>query len=305
VCSSDLGRYLIPLIPFYIILAVYGVKVVSEFLRIKLKSPALIILILAGYFLAAIIISIIHLNLWSGYYAQNCKYYNDRHVAAGNWIYKNTLPEAVIATHDIGAIEFYGKRKLVDMAGLVSPEIVSKMKTSKDYLNKYLIEKKVDYLVTLKNWFEIVNDNPVFVPMKEPEILEIYKFKPYKTHILEGAATELVQEAIQFLDAGDNINAEGALLQALAADPISSKTNYILGYYYIISKQKAKGEEYLKKALVIFPDYAQANYMMAKVQFLDKNYISAKEYNNKCLSIEPTHKYALEMGEKLKDKSDN
>ena len=77
----------------------------------------------------SVTLCLIYLNDWSGYYAQNCKYYNDRHVAAGNWINKNTPRDAIVATHDIGAIEFYGKRKLVDMVGLVSPEIIKKMKS--------------------------------------------------------------------------------------------------------------------------------------------------------------------------------
>ena len=100
-----------------------------------------------------------------------------------------------------------------------------------------------------------------------PEILEIYKFKPHKTHILEGQASVLVQQALQFLNAGDNVNAERALLQALAADPISSKTNFILAYFYMSEGQTAKEEEYLNKAFSIFPEFADANYLMAQMNF--------------------------------------
>jgi tetratricopeptide (TPR) repeat protein len=227
-------------------------------------------------------------------------------VAAGEWINKNTPPDAVVATHDIGAIEFYGRRKLVDMVGLVSPEIINKMKAGFiGYLNNYLIEKKADYVVTLRNWFEIVNDNPVYVPVSEPEILEIYKFKPHQTHILEGLASELIQRAVRFLNAGDKANAERMFLQALSVDPISSKTNYILAYFYISAGQTAKGEEYLNKALSIFPAYSDANYMMAQMQLLKKNYVSAKVYNDECLHINPNNKDALELREKLKTKLDN
>ena len=160
-------------------------------------------------------------------------------------------------------------------------------------------------MITLKNWFEIVNDNPVFVPIKEPEILEIYKFKPHKTHILEGQASGLIQQAIQFLNARDNANAERAFLQALSVDPISSKTNFILAYYYISAGLSTKGEEYLNKALSIFPEFADANFMMAQIQLLKKNYVSAKEYNDKCLQFYPTNKDALDMREKLKNKFNN
>ena len=304
--SSSFGRYLMPIIPCYIILAVYGVRVVSEFISTKFRSPTPGNFLLAGYIAASVILCIIYLNNISDLYTDSCKYYQDRHVTAGNWINRNTPPEAVVATHDIGAIEFYGKRKLVDMVGLISPEIIDNMKAGFiNCLNNYLIEKKADYVITLKNWFEIVNDNPVFVPIKEPEILEIYKFKPHKTHILEGQASGLIQQAIQFLNARDNANAERAFLQALSMDPISSKTNFILAYYYISAGLSTKGEEYLNKALSIFPEFADANFMMAQIQLLKKNYVSAKEYNDKCLQFYPTNKDALDMREKLKNKFNN
>jgi tetratricopeptide (TPR) repeat protein len=304
--SSSFGRYLMPLIPGYIMMAVYGLRVIAEYLSNKFKSTTPGNLLMAGYAAASVILAIIYLNSTSQLYNQICKYYNDRHVAAGKWINKNTPPEAIVATHDIGAIEFYGKRKLVDMVGLVSPEIIDKMKAGFiGYLNNYLIEKKADYVVTLRNWFEIVNDNPVFVPVNEPEILEIYKFKPHKTHIQESTATELIKQAIQYLNASDNANAERALLQALSADPISSKSNFILAYFYISAGQPAKGEEYLNKALAIFPEFADANFMMAQVQLSKKNYVKAKEYNDICLRIDPAHKDALDMREKLKNKFDN
>jgi tetratricopeptide (TPR) repeat protein len=304
--SSSFGRYLMPLIPGYIILAVYGIRVIAEYLSNKFRSSTAGNLLMAGYIVASVTLCIIYLNNTSNLYNQICKYYNDRHVAAGNWINKNTPPEAVIATHDIGAIEFYGKRKLVDMVGLVSPEIIDRMKAGFiGYLNQYLFDKKADYVITLKNWFEIVNDNPVFVPINEPEILEIYKFKPHKTHILEGQASGLIQQAIKFLNAGDKATAERAFLQALSVDPISSKTNFILAYFYISAGQTAKGEEYLNKALSIFPEFADANFIMAQMQVLKKNYVSAKEYNDKCLSIDPNHKDALDLRERLKNKLDN
>src|ERR1035437_140628 len=95
--SSSYGRYLMPLIPCYIIMAVYGVKVVSEFLLNKFKSSAPGNFILTGYFAASIILCIIYLNNMSDLYTSSCKYYNDRHVAAGNWILKNTPSEAIVA----------------------------------------------------------------------------------------------------------------------------------------------------------------------------------------------------------------
>ena len=36
----------------------------------------------------------------------------------------NTPPDALIAAHDIGAVGYFGQRRLLDLAGLVSPEVI-------------------------------------------------------------------------------------------------------------------------------------------------------------------------------------
>jgi len=45
-------------------------------------------------------------------------------VAWGRWFERNAAPDAVIATPDIGAIGYYGRRRVVDLAGLVTPPMV-------------------------------------------------------------------------------------------------------------------------------------------------------------------------------------
>jgi hypothetical protein len=42
----------------------------------------------------------------------------------GRWFARHTPPEAVIAVPDIGAIGYYSQRRVVDLAGLVTPEMV-------------------------------------------------------------------------------------------------------------------------------------------------------------------------------------
>ena len=300
--SFSFSRYLLPIIPFYIIIAVYGVKITLEFFAGKTKSAIFVNILGGGYIAALIIISVVFISKDSDIYTYACKYFNDRHVTVGKWIAKNTPVNAVVATHDIGAIEYYGNRKLIDMVGLVSPEIIDKMDVGFiTYLNNFLKEKKPDYLVTLKNWFEVVNDNPILVPVKEPEILEVYKYKPNQTHILEGEVPNLVRESAIFLHQNDKVDAERALKQALTIDPVSSKTYFYLAYYYDAVGDKAKGEEYLKKSLSLFPDYADANFMMASFQYSNNNFKLSKEYLDKCLAINPQYN-VNELMEKVKAK---
>ena len=43
----------------------------------------------------------------------------------GEWLRENTPPGATVAALDIGAIGFVGERRILDLAGLVSPEILA------------------------------------------------------------------------------------------------------------------------------------------------------------------------------------
>jgi hypothetical protein len=42
----------------------------------------------------------------------------------GRWFDRHAEPDAVIAAPDIGALGYYGRRRVIDLAGLVTPEMV-------------------------------------------------------------------------------------------------------------------------------------------------------------------------------------
>ena len=48
-------------------------------------------------------------------------------VAWGRWFDRHTAADAVIATPDIGAIGYYGQRRIVDLAGLITPAMVPRL----------------------------------------------------------------------------------------------------------------------------------------------------------------------------------
>lgn len=295
------GRYLMPVIPFYILLSVYGLKRTSDFIFHKSKFIALVNLLFVLFFVVSLLLSFIHLGKNSQEFTELCKYHNERHVAAGMWIKKNTPEDAIIAVHDIGAIGYYGNRKLIDMVGLVTPELIEHIndKNFSAFMKDYLSQNKVTYIAALKNWFEIVNDNPLYVPINQFEILEIYKFKPEQTHIHPREVSYLNQQAIQFVQSNDLTNALRALQQSLALDPASSKTNFLLGAVYEIAKDNASAELYFQKAISIFPDYLEANFGLARIYNSQGKIDKVINYLNKCLEINPNYQPARELMEKI------
>ncbi len=73
-------------------------------------------------------------------------------VATARWIAHNTPADSVVAAHDIGAIGYFAHRELIDLAGLVSPEVIPFMR-DEAALRSYLDEQGADYLVTFPGWY--------------------------------------------------------------------------------------------------------------------------------------------------------
>lgn len=295
------GRYLMPVIPFYILFSVYGVKLIAEFTTRKLNSASAANLLFILFFALTIILSLVHLRKNSNEFVELCKYHNERHVAVGLWIKNNTPENAIIAAHDIGAIGFYGNRKVIDMVGLVTPEVIHHLndKNFSIFIEDYLLKNNVSYIAALKNWFEIVNDNPLYVPVDQFEILEIYKFKPKQTHIQPREVSYLNEQAIQLVQRNDLTNALRFLRQSLSIDPYSSKTNYIMGAVYELARDTASAEIYFNKALKIFPDYLEANFSLSRIYYNQNKFLEAIKYLDKCLQINSNFQPARQMKESL------
>ena len=73
-------------------------------------------------------------------------------VAVARWISQRTEPDALIAAHDIGALGYFGRRRLLDLAGLVSPEVIPFLRNEAQ-LSTWLDQSSADYLVTFPDWY--------------------------------------------------------------------------------------------------------------------------------------------------------
>jgi hypothetical protein len=143
------GRYLIPLIPVYLLIGVIGtISFVNSGIKDEVKRTKIFNLIGVGFALVSIVFAV------SGEIAL----INDMNtieilmVQPALWINKNTESDAVIAVHDIGAMGYFGDRKLIDLAGLIQPEIIPIIGNDQE-IEKYLVQSKADYLVILKDWY--------------------------------------------------------------------------------------------------------------------------------------------------------
>ncbi len=115
------GRYGMPALPAYLVCGVIGTAWLldgarrSLLPRVLARSLALaIVMILIG---SAGVIG-------HGAYRQDAAIINEEMVASAQWIAAHIPPSDLLAVHDIGAVGYFAPRPLVDLAGLVSPEVV-------------------------------------------------------------------------------------------------------------------------------------------------------------------------------------
>jgi hypothetical protein len=83
-------------------------------------------------------------------------------VEAATWIADNTEENVLVAAHDIGALGFFADRNLIDLAGLVSPEVIPYIR-DEIALQNHLNEKGADYLMTFPGWYSTLVDDKVMI----------------------------------------------------------------------------------------------------------------------------------------------
>lgn len=96
-------------------------------------------------------------------YTQDVAVIESEMVKTARWVAVNIPADALVATHDIGAMGYFSGHNLLDLAGLVSPEVVPFIR-DENRLKKYLNDRKVEYLVTFPDWYPILTRDlrPVF-----------------------------------------------------------------------------------------------------------------------------------------------
>jgi tetratricopeptide (TPR) repeat protein len=158
----------------------------------------------------------------------------------------------VIATHDIGAIAYYSERPVVDMVGLVTPEMIREIGDAEG-LRKLLAKKHVTHLAVLRNWFEVEDQDPLFqTDPRHPEVMEVFRYGS-TTHILSRDVMHRVEAGRRALAAGDFERAASALERATELDPRAGRAHLYLGVAYLNSGRLEEARRELQLAARLHP----------------------------------------------------
>ena len=142
------GRYLMPVIPILVALGVGGS---SAWLRLQARQLWLRVASRAWLAATGLLVVVFWLN-GAAAYARDVQIIETEMVATAHWVGQHTPAGALIAAHDIGALGYFGGRRLLDMAGLVSPEVIPFIR-DEDRLREWLTAAGAEYLVTFPGWY--------------------------------------------------------------------------------------------------------------------------------------------------------
>jgi hypothetical protein len=134
------GRYTMPTIPLLLLYGTWGTT-----LLLRPHSPSLWRRVLSRA--TPLAIALLALLFWGRgalAYRDDVGFIEGEMVATARWLEDNTQPGEVVAVHDIGAVGYLLDRPLLDLAGLITPEVIPFM-TDAGRLIEWMIEQDAAY----------------------------------------------------------------------------------------------------------------------------------------------------------------
>jgi len=146
------GRYLMPVMPTYFFIGLIGFYQYYLNRRVQ-KRSWWFIKTAWGIALALVCIGFLFLGMQS--YSEDVRFIESEMVDTAKWVATHIPDDALIAAHDIGALGYFGNHKLVDTAGLISPEVIPFLR-DEAALADYLDLKGVEYLIAFPDFYPLL-----------------------------------------------------------------------------------------------------------------------------------------------------
>jgi len=152
------GRYIMPAMPIFFL---FGLLAFAEFDAGKLFTRYHWI----GQFvwrasIAMLTLAFIFLGAQS--YANDVAVIESEMVVTAKWAATNLPPDALIAAHDIGALGYFDQHELIDLAGLISPEVIPFIR-DEPRIADYLNQRGADYLIAFPDFYPQLTENAEIV----------------------------------------------------------------------------------------------------------------------------------------------
>lgn len=171
------GRYMIPAFP---IMYLWGLLGLLEFAKSTSVNRRFVLLwqMIIGVLCIAFGFMGARQNAYDVYWIES------EMVETAKWVKQNLPPESVLAVHDIGALGYYVQNPLIDLAGLITPEVVPFIR-DETRLVEYLDSSAAEYLIVFPGLYPHITSQrtPTFVaglefdPLQIEEDMQVYRWK--------------------------------------------------------------------------------------------------------------------------------
>jgi hypothetical protein len=154
------GRYIMPAMPLFFL---WGLAEILMFARAKIFGKYHWIFSVSWKLLAGVLCGVFWI-VGANAYVQDVALIESEMVASAKWVAENVHPDEIVAAHDIGALGYFDNHALIDLAGLVSPEVISFIR-DEPRLAEFLDDSSVNYLIAFPEFYPLLSDlgEPVYV----------------------------------------------------------------------------------------------------------------------------------------------
>ncbi len=145
------GRYIMPAMPIFFLI---GLLAFVEFDKSKLFARYH--WIAQTVWRAGIaMLTIGFVAIGANSYAKDVAVIESEMVVTAKWAAQNLPQNSLIAAHDIGALGFFDTHEIIDLAGLISPEVIPFMRDEPQIAN-YLNSRGADYLIAFPDFYPLL-----------------------------------------------------------------------------------------------------------------------------------------------------
>jgi len=159
------GRYMMPAIPVYFLLGMVGIaelksaytekinNINAETQRRKENQMDRIWSVASRTWMISVVSILIGFWLLGARaYGRDVAVIETEMVATAEWVNLHLEKNTVVAAHDIGALGYFSSHRILDLAGLISPEVIPIIR-DEARLIEFLNAHRVDYLITFPGWY--------------------------------------------------------------------------------------------------------------------------------------------------------
>jgi hypothetical protein len=180
VLAGNFGRYYFPLFPLLVVLGVLGIERAAVALGWWVKAGRSRIPVGALMLVLVVWPSITSASRGLGRYLQSVGNVQQSDVAMAHWLADRLAPDAVLAVNDVGALKYLLPNRILDLAGIISPQVPRYMREAMEQgldwhqgVFRFLDETRPDYLVLFPGWYprlaELESQFPVKHVLRVPQ----------------------------------------------------------------------------------------------------------------------------------------